>query len=102
MNIKEAVIKVLKRLVERYPKNIQENYDSFNSHNLSYIDIGHSMTKNDKVWWWKNDEMELHVKPGNKYHEDYINIDYVDFWGRYDVNKNIISIAGANIPPPEL
>ncbi len=90
MTLKQSIIKLLKE----YAIFQKKKYIKENDNCLSYFHIGHSVkNEKDKLWWWNNSEAELHVKSAMRCHNDY-NSNDKDYWGRYDADKNIVSLAG--------
>ena len=80
----DAIKNKIQNVVKQYPKKAVQEV-------ISYNDIGHNYkNKKNKISWWYNDTEELHVRPADRCHGPSTRS---DFEGRYDADKNMISIV---------
>lgn len=70
------------RLQTFFEENIKET--------VTYNDIGHRPKSNNKIWWWYNDGEEFHTRPASGGSHPSLRS---DFEGRYDADKNMISLV---------
>ncbi len=64
----------------------------------SYLEIGHSGNKDDKVWAFIHGEIKIFERT-----EDHLKIPHItsnSFFGRFDKNKNVLSIKNPLYPRP--
>jgi hypothetical protein len=60
---------------------------------ITYTSIGHDpRNKKNKIWFWRNDGEEFKVLPAKEGHLNHVGFG-ADFEGRFDADKNMVSIV---------
>ena len=83
-----AIKNKIQRMVQQYPKKMGET--------ITYHDIGHGNPQSSWLWFWTNDGEEFTVIPTLKGKSHYATKINSDFQGRFDPDKNIVSIVDKN------